>query len=141
LPIAPLVGANDVRLGAAEADTVKDPLVAVPPAVVTVIVPVVVVSGTTAVICVLEATVTFTGATSTPLNFTVTAPPKLVPEIATVAPTGPLAAVMLEIVGAAIVKAALVAVPPGVVTVIVPLVAPLGTTTSSSVLERNVNAL
>ena len=61
-----------------------------------------------------------------PLNVTAVAPMKLVPLIVTLVPTGPLAGVKLAIVGA-IVKVAAVAVPPGVVTLSGPFVAPAGT--------------
>ena len=66
----------------------------------------------------------------TPLNRTAVAPVKLVPLIVTLVPTGPLVGVKLVIVGgpAVTVKAlALVAVPPEVVTLIGPVVAPAGT--------------
>ena len=64
-----------------------------------------------------------------PLNVTAVAPVKLVPLMVTLLPTGPLAGVKLVTVGGLItVKLlALVAVPPGVVTLIVPVVAPAGT--------------
>ena len=64
-----------------------------------------------------------------PLKATRVAPVKLVPLIVTLVPTGPLAGVKLVIVGGLIsVKLpALVAVPPGVVTLMVPVVAPVGT--------------
>ncbi len=64
-----------------------------------------------------------------PLNLTDVAPLRLVPVITTLAPTGPLVGEKLVIVGAAttVKLLALVAVPPGVVTAIVPLVAPAGT--------------
>jgi hypothetical protein len=65
----------------------------------------------------------------TPLNVTVVAPVKFAPPIVTTVPTGPLVGVTLAIVGAGItVKlVALVAVPPGVVTLTGPVVAPVGT--------------
>ena len=65
----------------------------------------------------------------TPLNTTAVAPVKFVPVIVTPVPAGPLAGVKLAIVGAGItVKlVALVAVPPGVVTLNGPVVAPVGT--------------
>ena len=64
-----------------------------------------------------------------PLNVTAVAPVKLLPLIVTLAPTAPLAGVTFAIVGAGItVKlVALVAVPPGVVTLTGPVVAPVGT--------------
>ena len=65
----------------------------------------------------------------TPLNATAVAPLKFVPLIVTLVPTGPLVGAKLAIVGAGMtVKlAALVAVPPGVVTLTGPVVAPAGT--------------
>ena len=64
-----------------------------------------------------------------PLNATTVAPVKLVPPMVTLVPTGPLAGVKPVIVGGGItVKLlALVAVPPGVVTVMGPVAAPAGT--------------
>jgi len=64
-----------------------------------------------------------------PLKRTALAPVKFVPLIVTPVPAGPLVGVKLAIVGAGItVKlAALVAVPPGVVTLTGPVVAPAGT--------------
>ena len=64
-----------------------------------------------------------------PLNFTAVAPVKFAPLIVTLVPTGPLVGVKLVIVGAGMtVKGvALVAVPPDVVTLSVPVVAPVGT--------------
>ena len=66
----------------------------------------------------------------TPLNRTAVAPVKFVPPIVTLVPTGPLAGVKLVIVGAlddTVKLVALVAVPPGVVTLSGPVVAPAGT--------------
>ena len=64
-----------------------------------------------------------------PLKATAVAPVRLVPVITTLVPTGPLVGLKLVIVGAAatVKELALVAVPPGVVTEIVPVVAPAGT--------------
>ena len=75
------------------------------------------------------ADVTVKLAALTPLNRTAVAPVKFVPPIVTLVPTGPLAGVKLAIVGAGItVKlVALVAVPPDVVTLTAPVVAPAGT--------------
>jgi hypothetical protein len=65
------------------------------------------------------------------LNFTLVAPVKFVPVIVTAAPTTPLVGVKLEIVGVAgtvtVKLPAEVAVPFGVVTLILPVDAPLGT--------------
>ena len=83
--------------------TVKVPaLVAVPPAVVTVMVPVVANVGEVAVICVFESTV---NAAATPLNCTAEAAVKLVPVITTGTsiPAQVEAGVKLVIVGAKIV--------------------------------------
>jgi len=65
-----------------------------------------------------------------PLNVTAVAPVKFVPLIVTLVPVGPLAGVKLVIVGALAVTVklvALVAVPPGAVTLSGPVVAPAGT--------------
>ena len=65
-----------------------------------------------------------------PLNATAVAPVKFVPLIVTLVPVGPLAGVKLVIVGALAVTVklvALVAVPPGAVTLSGPVVAPAGT--------------
>jgi len=65
-----------------------------------------------------------------PLNLTADAPVKFVPLIVTLVPVGPLAGVKLVIVGALAVTVklvALVAVPPGAVTLSGPVVAPAGT--------------
>ena len=63
------------------------------------------------------------------LKVTAVAPVKLVPVMTTLVPTGPLVGLKLVIVGEpmAVKLLALVAVPPGVVTAIGPVVAPLGT--------------
>ena len=65
----------------------------------------------------------------TPLTLTVVAPVKFVPLIVTLVPTGPLVGVTLVIVGGLTTVNALglVAVPPGVVTLTDPVVAPVGT--------------
>jgi hypothetical protein len=65
-----------------------------------------------------------------PLNATTVAPVKFVPVIVTLVPVGPLVGVKLVIVGAlalTVKLVALVAVPPGVVTLSGPVVAPAGT--------------
>src|SRR5947209_17621473 len=107
--------------------TVKElALVPLPPAAVTPIVPVVAPAGTVAVICVSE----FTAKVAVvPLNFTAVAPVEAVPVIVTLAPTPPLVGEKLVMVGGGItVKLlALVAVPPAVVTLMVPVIAPPGT--------------
>jgi hypothetical protein len=102
-------------------------LVAVPEGVVTVIFPVVAPVGTVAVIFVAEFTV---NVAVVPLNLTEVAPVKFVPVIVTEVPTGPKVGVNEVIVGAPAVVTVklveLVAVPPGVVTAIFPVVAPPG---------------
>src|SRR5881227_2912755 len=136
VPTGPLAGVKPVIDGGLI--TVKLPaLVAVPPGVVTLIVPVVVLEGTVACIEVVELTVKLALA---PLKATRVAPEKLVPLMVTLVPTGPLAGVKLVIVGGLItVKLlALVAVPPGVVTLIVPVVAPAGTVARIEVAELTV---
>ena len=64
-----------------------------------------------------------------PLKATAVAPVKFVPLIVTLVPTGPLVGVKLVTVGAGttVKLLALVAVPPGVVTLTGPVVAPAGT--------------
>jgi hypothetical protein len=61
------------------------------------------------------------------LNLTAVAPIKFVPAIVTTVPTGPFAGVKLVIVGATTKLAALIPVPPGVVTLSGPVVAAVGT--------------
>jgi hypothetical protein len=121
VPTAPLVGVKLVIRGA----TVKlVALVAVPPAVVTVIPPVVALADTVAVICVLELT---EKAAEAPLNLTELAPVKAVPVIVTLTPTFPLAGVKPVMLGLTVKFPVLVTVPTGVVTLILPVVAPAGT--------------
>src|SRR6266508_2299309 len=130
VPVLPLVGENEEILGAALVTVKFVALVAVPPDVVTVIRPVVAPDGTFVSIRVPWA-FTVNDAAATPLNRTAVAPPKPLPLIRTEVPTGPLVGENEEIVGAAapgtVKFVALVAVPPGVVTVIFPVTAPLGT--------------
>ena len=101
-------------------------LVAVPPGVVTLIGPLVAPLGTVAVIWVLVFTVKLA---PVPLKATAVAPVKLFPLMVTEVPTDPLLGLKELMVGGGItVKLlALVAVPPGVVTLIGPVVAPVGT--------------
>ncbi|MGA9162630.1 MAG: hypothetical protein WB297_17440, partial [Actinomycetota bacterium] len=131
VPTGPLVGLNDVIVGAPVAVTVKFvELVAVPVGVVTRIGPVVAPVGTATVILVPPALTVKPGA-FTLLNETAVAPVKLVPLIVTEVPTGPLVGLNEEIVGAPVVVTMkfveLVAVPSGLVTAIGPVVAPAGT--------------
>jgi hypothetical protein len=109
--------------------TVNDALeVAVPFGVVTLTLPVVALAGTLVEMCVESVT---EKVAAVPLNFTLVAPVKPVPVMVTPVPDEPLVGVKLEIVGAAGVVTvkllAEVAVPFGVVTLILPVEAPLGT--------------
>ena len=61
------------------------------------------------------------------MKLTAVAPVRLVPVIVTLLPTSPLVGVKLAIAGRTAKLAALVAVPPAVVTLNGPVVAPLGT--------------
>jgi hypothetical protein len=118
-------------------------LVAVPPGVVTEILPVVAPVGTVAVICVAESTWNVVAVVV--LNFTelvvklapLTVPLKFVPVILTDVPTGPKAGVKVVIVGAGAVTTvklvALVRCPAAVYTWIGPVVAPDGTTAVTEV--------
>ena len=101
-------------------------LVALPPGVVMLSGPDVAPVGTVACIAVSEVTVK---AALAPLNSTVVAPVKFVPLIVTLVPTGPLVGEKLVIVGGLTTVNALglVAVPPAVVTLSGPVVAPVGT--------------
>ena len=114
-------------------------LVAEPAGVVTLIGPVVAVEGTVAVIWVAEFT---TNVAATLLNVTAVAPVKFVPVIVTDAPTGPNVGVNDVIVGGGTVKLVrLDPVPPGVVTLIGPVVAVAGTVTVIWVAEFTVNVV
>ena len=125
VPKIPVVGEMEVTCGF----TAKfAELVAVPFGVVAVILPVVAPSGTLVLICVSEITVKVA---AVPLNFTAVAPVKPVPVMVTEAFTNPLVGEKELIVGAAVdftVKLAeLLSLPEGVVTLILPVVAPAGT--------------
>jgi hypothetical protein len=125
VPAPPLVGEKLLIVGGRM--TVKLlALVAVPPEVVTLIGPVVAPLGTVAEIDVAELIVKLA---LVPLNRTALAPLKLVPLIVTVVPAPPLVGEKLLIVGGrmTVKLLALVAVPPEVVTLMGPVVAPLGT--------------
>lgn len=138
VPTGPVAGENEVIVGAPTVTVKSVELVAVPFAVVTVILPVEAPAGTVALILVDEVTVKVA---ETPLNFTDEAPVKPVPLIVTVVPTGPLFGENDEIVGGVGVTVkllALVAVPPGVVTVMAPVEAPEGTVAVIWVLEFTV---
>jgi hypothetical protein len=120
-------------------------LVAVPPGVVTLILPVVAPVGTVAVICVAEFTVNEVAVVV--LNFTEVVekpvPLKFVPVILTDVPTGPKVGVNEVIVGTgattkSVALVAVVLVLKVFVTVILPVVAPVGTVAVIDVAEFNV---
>lgn len=92
--------------------------VALTPEVVTAIFPVIAPGGTVAAICVLVSSV---NAEVTLLNVTLVAPVKVVPVIVTVVPTAPLVGLKLMVAGETVNVPELVAVPPAVVIVIVPV--------------------
>ena len=79
-------------------------------------------------------------AADVPLKATAVAPVKLAPLMTTLAPTAPLVGVNPVIRGATVKLAALVAVPPGVVTLMGPVVAFAGTVAVICVLLLTVNA-
>jgi len=99
-------------------------LVPLPPGPVTVIGPVVAPVGTVAVIWVSEFTV---NVADLPLNLTAVAPVNPLPEMITWVPTGPWVGLKPVMAGVTVKLVVLVAVPPGPVTVIGPVVAPAGT--------------
>ena len=141
VPTGPLAGVKPVIVGAGvTVPVVKTAaLAAVPPAAVTVIVPVVAPDGTTAVIRAAELVV---NRAAVPLNATADAPVKPVPLIWTRVPAGPEVGVNPEIVGAAPVivnEAALDAAPSKVETAISPEAAPAGTTAVIRFSELTVN--
>src|SRR5256712_3662269 len=123
-PTGPAAGESPALVGAAPPLS-GAALVAVPPGVVTLSGPVVAPAGTVAWIAVLEVTVKVA---LTPLKATAVAPVKFVPLIVTLVPTGPLPGAKLAMVGglSTLNELALVAVPPGVVTLNGPVVAPAG---------------
>lgn len=126
-PTNPLVGVKLAIVGV-EAEMVKfAEEVAVPAGVVAEIFPVVALEGTVAVIFVLLLTA---NVADVPLNFTEVVPVRLVPVIATLVPTVPVVGVKLVIAGDGCVTVKAlgeVALPPGVVTRIEPVVAAAGT--------------
>lgn len=142
VPTGPEVGVKLVMVGAGGVVIVKSVLlVATPPGVMTVIGPVVAPAGTlNTLICESVTTEKLNWLTGTPLNRTALAPVKLVPLICTLEPGTPLVGENVVMVGAGIVKfALLVAVPPGVVTAMGPAVARLGTVAVICVPESTVN--
>jgi hypothetical protein len=133
VPTGPLVGKNSIIMGGLI--TVKIlVLMTVFPGITTLIRPVVAPIGTVAVIEVSETT---EKVVPVPLKSTVVAPVKPVPVIVTLVPTGPLIGEKLPIVSCTTIKVVrLVAVPTGVVTLIIPLVAPEGTVAMIDVLDK-----
>lgn len=138
-PTVPLDGLKLVIVGAGGgAVTVKFvELVAVPPPVVTLHAPVEAPDGTVAEICVAELTVKVAAVAP---SLTDVAPLKFVPVIVTLVLTGPLDGLKLVIVGAGggevtVKLVELVAVPPAVLTLHGPVVAPLGTVAVIDVAE------
>jgi hypothetical protein len=127
VPVGPFPGLKlEIAGGATTVKLLVE--VAVPSGVVTLMVPVVVPLATVAEMCVSLLTVKL--AAALPLNVTAVAPVKFVPVTTTEAPTGPLAGLKPDIVGA-IITVKLpdeVAVPPAVVTLIFPLLEPPATT-------------
>lgn len=126
-PITAWLGLTFVIEGGAGAVTVNDAVeVAPPPGVATVIGPLPPAPlGTVALICASLFTVKV--GCDVPLKATPVALVNPDPEICTIVPTGPLAGLKLEIRGCTVNGVAEVAVPPGVVTLIEPVVAPVGT--------------
>src|SRR5215471_14253290 len=111
-------------------------LLAVPPAVVTLILPVTAPVGTVAVIFVSETTVNEVALT--PPNVTFVAPLRLLPVMVTTVPTAPLVGLKVVIEGSTKNFRLLVRVLPGVVTVTKPVVAALGTVAVRYVSETTV---
>lgn len=121
VPACPLVGVNEMIVGSTPKSA---SLVAVPLLVVTVIFPVAEPFGTVAEIEVELFTVKLA---VRPLNFTAVVPVKVVPVMVTVSPTLATAGVKLLMIGNTLKLATLVADPLGVVTDILPVSAPIGT--------------
>src|SRR5205807_2199795 len=140
VPVGPLLGANE-EISGAEFTRKLVALVPVPAAFVTVIFPLVAPVGTVALICVSEFTVNVVAAV--PLKLTPVAPVKPVPVSVTLAPVGPLVGANEEISGAEFTRklVALVPVPAAFVTVIFPVVAPVGTVALICVSEFTVNVV
>jgi hypothetical protein len=136
VPGGPPVGENEPIVGGERVTANEPTVVAVPYGVVTEIGPVVAPVGTRAVMSVDESTTK--AGSATPLKATLVAPVKFAPWMSTLVPTGPLVGENVLIVGGDAVtvnEPPLVAVPPGAVTEIGPLVAPAGTWAVMSVGE------
>ena len=136
VPIGPVVGEKDLITGC----TAKlEELAAVPRVFVTAMGPLVASGGTTTVICVSEFTVKAAGA---PLKATLSVPVKFVPLTVMAVPTHARVGEKELTAGRAedsTVKGALLkAVPVGVVTLTLPVLAPRGTMAAMSVVESTV---
>ena len=94
-------------------------------------------NGTVAVIRVYESTLKLVALT--PPKVTVVAPVKLSPLMMTLVSTGPLVGEKLAIVGITRKGTSLKSIPPGVVTLTLPVVAPAGTIVVISVFETILN--
>jgi hypothetical protein len=112
-------------------------LVAVPPGVVTPILPVFACAGTVAVISVYESTLKVVALT--PPKVTLVAPFRLSPVMVTLVPTGPLVGEKLEIEGGTRKTTSLASVRLGVFTSTLPVVAPARTVVLISELQTTVN--
>jgi hypothetical protein len=133
VPTGPCVGEKLVTVG-----LIRKALLVVhdPAGAVTLIGPVVAPAGTVAVICVEELTV---NAALVPLNVTDVVPVKFVPVITTLVPTGPDVGAKVVTRGPTAKLLTLVAVPPGAVIAMGPVVAPEGTEVVTFVDELIVN--
>jgi hypothetical protein len=132
-PADPLAGEKEVIVGAPAESTVKLLLLqAVPSAVFTLIQPLSAPPGTVAVICVSDTTVKLAG---TRKKVSAVVPVKFVPLIVTVVPIVPLAGVNELMCGVTVKPDADTAEPKELVSVIGPLVAPLGTLALNCVSE------
>lgn len=137
-PTWALVGVNELTVGAGGITVNVAPLVATPPLVVTVSVPLVAAAGTVAVIFTAELTV---NAAAAPWNATPVTPLKLLPLITTEDAALPLPGEneLIDGDGNTVKLPELVPVPLGVVAAILPVEAPLGTVTVISAAETTVN--
>src|SRR5262245_13849062 len=124
LTLVPTVPVAGVKLAIRGATVKLEALVAVPPGVVTLSVPLVALAGTVVVIWVLE---TKWNVAATPLNLTELVPVKPVPMMVTPVPTTPLPGLKLTMLGLMTRFPALTPVPADVVMAIFPVVAPAGT--------------
>jgi len=120
------------RIAAAAVTVKSELLVAVPAAVVTVTAPVVAALGTVAVTCVLDTRVYFADTLLNCTLFTLVNPD---PVIVTSVPVGAESGLSMSISGSTVNDVADVPVPPAVVTEIVPVVVPGGTTAVICVVE------